>query len=206
MCWSEFELKGLVQSTKIDVDHPFWAGEVYAFYPDRSFTSGTNTWYGDSSEIKINWSRAANPFLSPFYKVIKEIDNKIFRQILKSGFIEDESLREVFAPFGITDSTGRISIPIIDESENNRIYTIGKKIAKRTTDSTLKLISFEKVKNEFDFRDIYQTIVVFNHELIWDLMDLLVDQGIVKKPVAFTDDESVVTKDVADLMFIVRSL
>jgi hypothetical protein len=124
---------------------------------------------------------------------------------LKSGFIEDESLREAFAPFGITDSKGRISIPIIDESENNKIYTIGKKIAKKMTDNTLKLISFEKFKNEFDFRDIYQTVVVFYHELIWDLMDSLVDQGIVKKPVAFTDDESVVTKDVAELMFIVRS-
>jgi hypothetical protein len=205
MSWSEFYNKGLVQSTNIDIDHPFWAGEVYAFYPDRSFTSGTNTWSEGPFALKINWSRFANPYLSPFYKEIKNIDDTMFRQILESGFIEDESVREAFDPFGIIDEKGSFSIPIIDESEDNKIYLIARKIATEMTDNTLKLVSFDNLKNEFDFRDINQAIIIFYHELIWDLMDSLEEQGIVKKPVAFTNDESVTTMDIADLMFIVRA-
>jgi hypothetical protein len=205
MSWSEFKSKGLIKSTKIDVKHPFWAGEVYAFYPDRSFTSGTNTWSEGPYALKINWSHFANPFLSPLYKEIKKIDNKMFRQILESGFIEDKSVRKAFTPFGIIDKNGYVSIPIIDESENNKIYMIGKKIAREMAENTLKLVSFDNLKNAFDFRDTNQTIVVFYHELIWELMDTLEEQGIVKKPKAFTNNGTVVAKDVADLMFIVRT-
>jgi hypothetical protein len=205
MSWSEFNSKGFVQSTKIDADHPFWAGEVYAFYPDRSFTSGTNTWSDGPLALKINWSRFANPFLSPFYKEIRKMDDKMFRQILESGFIEDGPVREAFRTFGIIDNNGYVLIPIIDETENNKIYMIGKKIAEKMAENTLKLVSFDNLKNEFDFRDTNQAIVVFYHELIWELMDTMEDQGIVKKPKAFTNNGSVVAKDVADLMFIVRT-
>jgi hypothetical protein len=205
MSWSEFELKGLVHSTSIDIKNPFWAGEVYAFYPDRRFTSGTNTWTKDSSALKINWSRYANPFLSPFYKEIKKIDNQSFAHMLKNGIVEDENIRNGLSPYGILDTGGRITIPIIDESENNIIYSNSKKIAKKMTANTLNLISFDDIKSEFNLRDINQAIIIFYHELIWDLMESLEEQGIVKKPVAFTDDKSVTAKDVADLMFIVRS-
>jgi hypothetical protein len=205
MSWSEFELKGLVHSTTIDMKNPFWAGEVYAFFPDRQFTSGTNTWSEDSFALKINWSRYANPFLSPLYKEIKKIDDESFAYILKKGIVEDKNIRDGLAPFGILDTKGNITIPIIDEIENNIIYSISKKIAKKMTTNTLNLISIDDIKSEFNFRDINQAIIIFYHELIWDLMESLEEQEIVNKPVSFTDDKSVTAKDVADLMFIVRS-
>jgi hypothetical protein len=35
MIWSDFRDKELSTPTRIDAEHPFWAGEVWAFYPRR---------------------------------------------------------------------------------------------------------------------------------------------------------------------------
>jgi len=42
------------------------------------------------------------------------------------------------------------------------------------------------------------------HELMWDLLDDLEKQGIIRKPIAFADPKKAQAKDIADLVFIVR--
>jgi hypothetical protein len=205
MFWQELGAKGLVQPKKIDVDHPFWAGEVYAFYPGRSFSCGTNTFSEGPIALSINWSRAANPLLSPLYPEIRKLDNAVFRDFIEKGYVEDKAIKEALKPFGIFNEAGHLMIPVIEEKENNTLYQISRKISKRSIEHTLSLVSFEELKQDLGLRDVQQAIIIFYHELIWDLMDAVEARGLARKPIAFTNPEEATAKNVADLMFVIRS-
>jgi hypothetical protein len=60
------------------------------------------------------------------------------------------------------------------------------------------------IVEEFGFRDAKQALVVAYHEMMWDLMDRLEAEGLVRKPVAFADPGHAQSSDIADLVFIVR--
>ena len=42
------------------------------------------------------------------------------------------------------------------------------------------------------------------HELMWDLMDHMESNGVIKKPIVFSEPEKAKQSDIADLVFIVR--
>jgi hypothetical protein len=205
MAWSNFEAAGLVQPTEIDIRHPFWSGEVYAFYPRRSFSCGTNTHTRGSVALKVNWSQSSRPVLKLFYGALMELDDSTFREFMEKGQIEDDAVKETFAPFGMLDDTGRLTIPVIDETEDDALYRVSSRISGKMAEQTPALLSFRDLKKEFGFRDVQQTVVIIFHELIWELMEVLEAEGLVRKPVAFSHPEEATPKNAADLMFVVRS-
>jgi hypothetical protein len=204
MIWSDFENMKLANPIHINTEHPFWSGEVWAFYPPRKFSCGTNTWTEDQFLFKINWSRLANPVLRPFYKEMRKLDDEMFKQFVKTGYIEDADIKNAFSRFGIFDDSGKLLIPTIVENENNELYRMSRRISKKIAEKVTQLLSLEKLKTEYGFRDIQQTLVVVYHELMWDLMDEFEKKGIVDKPILFTNPDKATSKNVADISFIVQ--
>jgi hypothetical protein len=204
MIWSDFENMKLANPIQINTEHPFWSGEVWAFYPPRKFSCGTNTWAEDQFLFKLNWSQLANPVLRPFYKEMRKLDDEIFKQFLKTGDVEDAYIKDAFSRFGIFDDSGKLVIPIIVENENNELYRRSRRISRKIVEKVPQLLSLEKLKIEYGFRDIQQTLVVVYHELMWDLMDEFERKGIVDKPILFTNPDKATSKNVADILFIVQ--
>jgi hypothetical protein len=206
MVWGEFRSAGLVRPRTIDVDHPLWAGEVYAFYPRRSFSCGTNTYSSGHLALHLNWSQVANPLLGPFYDALRALDDAAFEDFVENGYTEDTAVIEAFMPFGMFEETGRLTIPVIEETADNALYAVSRRMSNTMAEQTLALLSFEDLQQEFGFRDIQQTMVIVFHELIWDLMDAVEAEGLVRKPVAFANPEAATSENVADLLFAVRSV
>jgi hypothetical protein len=204
MIWSDFENMKLVNPIQINTEHPFWSGEVWAFYPPRKFSCGTNTWAEDQFLFKLNWSQLANPVLKPFYKEIRKLDNEMFKQFMKTGGVEDAYIKDAFSRFGIFDDSGKLLIPTIVENENNALYQMSRRISEKIAEKVPQLLSLEKLKIEYGFRDIQQTLVAVYHELMWDLMDKFEKKGIIDKPLLFTNPNKATSKNVADISFIVH--
>jgi hypothetical protein len=204
MVWREFGKLDLVRPTRIDVDHPYWAGEVYAFLPRRSFSCGTNTWTEGSNALALNWSREANPLLMPFYGVMRAMDDATLAGILETGAVADDALRDQLSVFGIVDDRGELRIPVLDETGDDPFYQLGRGISEQVADRALALLEPESLKKEFGFRDVQQTLVIVFHEFIWELMETYESRGLVRKPAAFSNPETASPENVSELMFVIR--
>jgi hypothetical protein len=58
---------------------------------------------------------------------------------------------------------------------------------------------------QFHFRDKSQATIILYHEILWDIMDILVEKKIISKPVFFANPETATAKDAADLIFLTIS-
>lgn len=204
LIWDVFEREGLVPPIEITAERPFWAGEIWAFYPPRNFSCGTNTYSIGRYALKFNWSRTGMSIIRPFFGVLRALDNEVFKQFADKGFIEDSKAKATLLPYGIFDDSDSLRIPIIEEDEENELYRVSLSIARRIAEKSLSLLAPDEMNALYDFRDVQQAMVVVFHELMWDLMGVLEEQGIIQKPVVFANPEEASSEDIVDLLLIVK--
>jgi hypothetical protein len=204
MIWQNFREAGLTHPKKITAEQPFWSGEIWSYYPQRSFSCGTNTFVRGDYVVVLNWNKTANHLLSPFYRVFLKIDKKKLGAALSAGVFRDPQLKKTFATYGICDQTGRILLPVIKEDPKNKLYQISSRICKKMTRQLTSAKIMEQFTKTFRFRDIQQAMVIVYHEIMWDLMDEMEKSLGIKKPLAMVDAKKASPKNVAELMFLVE--
>jgi len=204
MVWDMFEEKNLVKKMEITAKAPFWSGEVWAIYPARAFECGTNSITDKGVSFKVNWSEKTIPKMIPFVADWKN-QLQMFNDYLEKGRVVNEEAKKVFAPFNLYDKDGYFTIPVIEEKEDNELYRISCAISEKVAERVPKILDLSGLTEKYGFRDNGQAMVIVYHEMMWDLMDYFEEEGLVGKPVAFASPEKVEQKDIADLVFIVRS-
>jgi hypothetical protein len=203
LVWNQFERRGLVNDRKVTPETPLWSGEVWALYPPRTFSPGTNSISDGGISFKVAWTEAALPKMRPFVANFR-IFARMFDDYKERGHVEDKRAREVFGPFDLFDETGRFTIPVIVEDDSNLLYRSAKTLAEAVATEAPLLLHLPALEAAFGFRDEGQTLVLAYHELMWDLMDRLEERGLVQKPAAFAQPEQAKPADIAALVFIVR--
>lgn len=203
MVWSEFEKRGVLDDRAITAETPLWSGEVWALYPPRPFTSGTNSISEAGVSLKVNWTKGAIQTMLPFVADIGTLV-RMFDDYRKKGYVEDQRSREVFGPFDLFDETGHFTIPVIVEDASNPLYRWARAIAESAAAEAPVLLDLPVLVSEFGFRDEGQALIVAYHELMWDIIDHLETQGLVQKPTAFGEPKQADPADIAALVFIVR--
>jgi len=203
MVWDDLKKEGLVNSREISLDNPFWDGEFWTLYPKRDFYCGTNSISDKGYSIKINWSEEAIPKMIPF---VSRFD---LQERILNDFIENEKLvdKEAFAEFkkyNFFDNEGYFTAPIIEENKQNKIYTISQGISANIKSFIKSNIDLEMLLNNYDFKDNSQAIVILYHEMIWDIMNNLVDEKIIEKPIAFINPKQTKPADIGDLIILVK--
>ena len=201
--WDLFRENRILEPRSLTVDNPFWDGELWASFPKREFFCGTNTIADKGVALNVNWTEKAIRKMVPFVADWKNF-GRMFEDYAAKGFVENEEAKTVFAPFRLFDGQGRFTVPIIDAAENNALYQVSLRIARRVADDAPVLLKIEDLAKEFGFRDAKQALVIGYHELMWALLDELESQELIRKPVAFSNPEKAEAKDIADLVFIVR--
>ncbi|MDH4156549.1 MAG: hypothetical protein OEW00_04655 [candidate division Zixibacteria bacterium] len=204
MVWDVFEENNLVNKKHITADRPFWAGEVWAVYPPREFRPGTNSLSDKGVSLKVNWSEEAIPKMIPFLADWKNL-LQILDDYINVGRVVDKQAKEVFAPFNLFDTSGRFTIPIVEETPDNQLFQICHALSHEIVDIAPGVLDLPGLTAAFGFRDEKQTVVIAYHELMWDLMDIFTELGLVQKPLAFADPDNSEPQDIADLVFIVKS-
>ncbi len=203
MVWDRFIGEGLMTTGQLTADKPFWTGEVWAVCPARERSSGTNTLSDQGITMCICWSEAAIHKMKPFMDDWKNLI-RIFDDYVEYGQVKDADARRVFAPFGLFSESGEFTIPVIEEQPGDQLFEASKAIAVKIRQQVPKAIDLSKLTRQFGFRDESQTLIIVYHELMWDIVENLVEQGIVGFPRPFINPEEGESNDIADLVFIVR--
>lgn len=203
LVWDHLSEQGLLGEREITAETPFWAGEVWATYPPRSFSMGTNTVADRGIALKVNWTKKALPKMMPF---VADWENllRLFNDYVEKGYAEDEQAKAVFAPFALFDDAGRFTVPVIQVADTDSLYVVSSLIAENVAREASTLLDLPGLTEKFGFRDEEQTLVVLYHDLMWDMMDDLEKEGLVRKPVAFASPEQAEPANIGDLVFIVR--
>ena len=203
LVWESFKERNLLEQRVITAEMPLWAGEVWAVYPPRAFSMGTNSVSDKGVSLKVNWTERAIPKMMPFVADIKTF-LAMFDDLVQKGRVEDAQAKKVFAPFDLFDSSGRFTVPIITAGSSDPLYQLSEELAREVADRVPALLDLDSLGKEFGFRDNKQALVIAYHELMWDLMDQLESKRIVQKPIALAAPDKAKQSDIADLVFIVR--
>ena len=195
LIWERFEKDGIVKEKD---GTGIWSGNYWFLIPKRPFHCGTNSLTSEEFVFRWNWSYVENVTDGLWGKNIDALFPLAQGKTVPSKEIIDE-----FSPLGVFDKNLNLTIPVINEKENNTLCLLSNKIIEKLLPAFLAKTDIDSLKLSYKFSDDSETVVIFYHEIMWDLMDLLLEKRVIQMPTAFQSSDKATLKDVADLCFIV---
>lgn len=170
--------------------------------PVREGLVGTNRIHDGRGALDVTWSHAAIPHMKPFVTDWRAVET-LFEAFVAGESLVDPDVRAVFEPFDLFDDEGRLTIPIVVADSTDPVHRAGLRIATVLTDRVPEALDLPGMVERFGFRDEPQALVVAYHELMWDVLDVLVRRGVVVRP-AILDGAAESPAEVAALVYGVR--
>lgn len=200
--WFPFRAQGFVKEFALDQDRPLFDGVFWTYYPKRDFRCGTNIALGNDVFMILNWSDG------PMEKIQKVFhwDNlyTLRDEFVEHGRVVDEELKSELIPYGVVDNNGNFNVPIIKMETDDQIFLICRSLAAKIVGFMGQKLDLDKLQEEFGFADKEKAFVVAYHEWMWELMEYLDKQGLIRKPLAFADPGKAGPRDIGKLFFIVK--
>ena len=194
--WDLFEQNNILPKKDITVEKPIWDGTIWFNYPKREFQCGTNSREIDNLVFATNWTDNSDISL-------KEIEKKsILNELISNSKISDNVLITSLKPYGICDDKGNILIPYFRQGTSSEIIKYSELIAETIYDYLLNNVNFTKINAKYNIQSNGDAIIIVYHDIMWDIMDIFEEDGLIKKPVAFSNPEKAVASDLKDLLII----
>lgn len=174
-------------------DHGTWSGAYWAMFESRNHDKiGTNG-YGP---LLQNWTDNLGYWLSS--KKIIAFAKEVIQT--KGNRIDNPDVIQSLAGWGLTDEKGNILIPVMHRNNNDNIDILCHSITTDLSNAVKNhCISWSKAHN-IASQQLGQ--VIFYHEVMWDLLDILESKNIISMPAILKGEE--VGKDhFGDICFII---
>lgn len=200
LVWEILKQTNEIEETRIIKENPFWNGTFWMMEPKREFSCGTNSLSSGNYSINVMWSEKSDLSASN-YKEIKELLN----DLAKNGKITKPEVFTFFSENRFFNKEGELQFPIITSDSTDNFYKQSKNFAQ-------KLAQF--LKNDIDYSTILvgcpdltkdQKIIIFYHEMMWDILNIFENTGQIIQPLAFRKPEEAKDADLKDLIFIVKN-
>ncbi|WP_321371158.1 hypothetical protein [uncultured Draconibacterium sp.] len=199
LVWDILENNGDISDMNITKEKPFWNGVFWMLKPKRDFSCGTNSLSSDNFSINVNWSDNSQIKISS-YKLLREFLNDYD----KNEKITQIKYFEEFRKNNFFNEKGEIQIPVIIKDGSDIIYIESKKIANTVVEYLSKEIDYTSFLTEYPNLSKGQKIIILYHEIMWDILDIMENNKLLKKPIAFGEPMKAKDKDLKDLVFIVK--
>ena len=204
LTWTRLEDDGRVRKMELRLEHPMWDGEFWTLYPKRDFYCGTNKSTLGEFSISLNWSEEAFQKMIPLFKNSYLVP-RMFDDLSKSDRVSDAEVIAGLSPFGLVNSEGRPTVPVIRQDTTDAIYAASWKMAGAIADFLASHIDTVALRKEFGFADGSQSIVILYHEMLWDVLARLEQAGLIKRPAIFADPEHARPEEFGKVIFLTRS-
>lgn len=192
--WDEFERREIV---RYDEDAAAgWSGCLWFSYPrSEAFRPGTNSlsWDGRHA-LHVNWADGDPAFARRIYR---DDVQRFFRQTLANETPDDAAVRAA-RELGLLEGT-RMTVPVIRNSGP---------LARRTSRLTgalceefLRRTDVQRVR-ELTGCEPTDALLIYYHEVMWQLSERLLAGGIVRLPRLFADPAHAAPGDLAAVCFI----
>lgn len=160
-------------------NHAGWSGCYWVLYePRKDLKFGTNG-FGDMNLILTY----LNSEVSPSSKTMDDSAD----EISKYGKINNAQLIAKLIPYGLINNNGDILFPIIKKQQDSFHQII---------DKLVNSISLELKNNcgniatQYDINDENTAMVILYHEVMWYLMDNLIQEKVLNIPAVFKDEKN----------------
>lgn len=159
-------------------DHGTWSGAFWAMYEPRNHVKiGTNG-YGP---IKQTWTDDLGYWMSSgkLLSLAKEINN--------GKQIENEDIVEAVKGWGLTDEKGNILIPVIHVNNKDNIDILCNNITTKLSEAVKTYCQSWSKSHRISSEKLGQ--IIFYHEVMWDLLDILESKGLISMPPILKGEE-----------------
>lgn len=159
-------------------NHAGWSGCYWVLYePRKDLKFGTNG-FGDMNLILTYLDSEVSPSS-------KTMDDSA-DEISKYGKIKNPQLISKLTTYGLTDNNGDIQFPIIKKQQDNFHQIVDKLVD--SISSELKN-NCSNVATQYDIHEEKTAMVILYHEVMWYLMDNLIQDKVLHIPAVFKDAE-----------------
>lgn len=157
-------------------NHAGWSGCYWVLYePRKDLKFGTNG-FGDMNFILTY----LNSDVSPSSKIMDDSAD----EISKYGKIKNPQLISKLMPYGLTNSNGEVQFPVIKKQQDSFHQIIDKLVY--SISSELKN-NCSNIATQYDINDEKTAMVILYHEVMWYLMDNLIQDKVLSIPAVFKD-------------------
>ena len=174
-------------------DHGTWSGAYWAMYnPRNRVKTGTNGF----GPIHQNWTDDLGYWLNSnkLLSFAKEVNNS------KGNRIENKEVIDAIEGWGLTDREGNILIPIMRVGNNDEIDILCNSITTKLSDAVKNFCNSWYRTINISSENVAQ--IIFYHEVMWDLLDILESKGMISMPPILKGEE-VGKEHFGDICFIV---
>lgn len=174
-------------------DHGTWSGAYWAMFDNRKHDKiGTNG-YGP---VNQNWTDNLGYWLN---------SNKLIsfaKEVMKTkgNRIENQDVIDAVAGWGLTDENGNILIPVLHAHNNDNIDVLCRTITDKLSNAVKNYCSSWYVAHDIPSERLGQ--IIFYHEVMWDLLDILETEKMISMPLILKGEE-VGKQHFGDICFIV---
>lgn len=157
LLWDRLRACGLVPSTELSVERPFWNGAFWAIFPPVAGGAGVNELSGKAATLIMVWTDATSEALWELAK--------------------SEATQRM-----LTDPTGQTVLPALATDDGDALHrhslNIADTIAQALRSDPHAAALLEAIPNA----SLHEGTLIVAHELIWDLMEALVAAGHLPQP------------------------
>lgn len=163
-----------------DIDsHTSWSGCYWVLYePRKGPACGTNG-YGEQNLILTY----VNSDIAPSNKLMDQCAD----EIAKFGKITDTQLISELKPYGLVDNNGNALIPIIKKQQDS-FHQINDKLVNSISDELKN--NCNSLAARYGIDDEKVAMVMLYHEVMWNLVDKLIQDKIISIPAIFKDEKA----------------
>lgn len=160
-------------------NHAGWSGCYWILYePRKDLKFGTNG-FGDMNLILTYLNSEVSPSSNTM--------NNSADEISRYGRIKNPKLISQLIPYGLTNSDGEIQFPIITKQQDCFHQVIEKLV--NSISSELKN-NCSNIAAQYDINNEKVAIVILYHEVMWYLMDNLIQDNVLHIPAVFKDEKN----------------
>lgn len=192
--WNEFERRKIVGEMD---DTETWSGTLWFYYPrSTAFRPGTNTLsWDDRHTLHVNWADGDPAFVKRIYH---DDALRFFQQTIAGGKVDDRA-SAIGRELGLCDGT-RMTVPVI--RTKGPLARKVRRLTRDLCDAFLQHADLERVHTLTGCANASDAVVIFYHEVMWQLGERLLADEIVRLPRLFADPARAVPTDLAAVCFL----
>ncbi len=201
--WGFFDEMSLIARRNVARRGAPWGGEVWAYASAREREPRTSTLRRGSTTVKVSWVEPLEPLIDALMTGPLSLQT-LFADFLEQGQPASPEMRAKLMEYGIVTSEQRLSVPVIEQSREDRINQLCDRLATRVAEAVIAGIDRPALVAELGLESESQALVIAYHEVMWRLIDRLVATEAIELPVAIADPERARPADLGQLVVMAR--
>ena len=195
--WDRFDAKKIIPNQDLSVEKPIWNGVIWFIYPKRKFSCGTNSSSEENISAAVNWSDTSKLSLT------KIVDYEaMLKDLKKNNKITDTINIRKLKQYDICDINGNLKVPFLKKDSTNNFYICCNKIADKIFNYLITEVDFSSIEKKYNIQSKGDAIVILYHDIMWDILDIMEENGQIKKPIAFSHPDKAKPSDLKDIFII----